>query len=290
MVTAERAVERRDLPQKPAPAQGIWRRELYQLQSGEPTEDLRWLYDNLRLVHAELQDLSESVRGLGRLPAVRTVNRRRHSALRCFGARLLGGQPNAASHKPTVSTYLEAVQEIDPLRLAEIDNFLMCLKLGLLELLAQRGRQALEAFRQSGKEAQAFEVWVRPLRRCVLLARKNGATHSKIFRIVHRTLTPRSSRRLFAHGSETPAVISRPRGQSLPGILTSAKLKWRAWRLNSPRRPPLILPAPEALRNRLRHVGYYLIDTKGSQRFLQRVGYRPALIPSLQRLFRQLSR
>jgi len=47
-------------------------RELYNLRSGEPTEDLRWLYDNLRLVHAELQDLKESVRHLSRLPAVRT--------------------------------------------------------------------------------------------------------------------------------------------------------------------------------------------------------------------------
>ena len=27
-------------------------------------EDLRWLYDNLRLVHAELQDLKDAVRGL----------------------------------------------------------------------------------------------------------------------------------------------------------------------------------------------------------------------------------
>ena len=50
----------------------VLERELYSLQSGEPTEDLRWLYDNLRLVHAELQDLSETVRGLARLPAVRT--------------------------------------------------------------------------------------------------------------------------------------------------------------------------------------------------------------------------
>ena len=50
-----------------------------------------------------------------------------------------------------VAVYLEAVQEIDPLRLAEIDNFLMCLKLVLLELLAQRGNEALEAFRKSGR-------------------------------------------------------------------------------------------------------------------------------------------
>ncbi len=44
--------------------------------------------------------------------------------------------------------------------------------------------------------------------------------------------------------------------------------------------------APEALRNRLRHVGYFLVDETGSRDFRQRVGYRPALHSLLARLFR----
>ena len=43
---------------------------------------------------------------------------------------------------------------------------------------------------------------------------------------------------------------------------------------------------PEALRARLRHVGYYLLDRTGSKEFLHHVGYRPALATLLPRLFR----
>src|SRR5450432_1551690 len=41
---------------------------LYSLKSPEPSDDLKWLYDNLRLVHSELHDLRESVRTLQKLP------------------------------------------------------------------------------------------------------------------------------------------------------------------------------------------------------------------------------
>ena len=116
-------------------------RELYSLRSGEPTEDLRWLYDNLRLVHAELQDLGETVRGLARLPLVRTETE--DAIPRCVV--LARGMLSATKCRLTeekVAAYINAVQEIDPLRLAELDNFLMCAKLALLELLAQRRRSA----------------------------------------------------------------------------------------------------------------------------------------------------
>jgi len=132
-------------------------RDLYQLKSGEPTEDLRWLYGNIRLVHAELHDLSESLRGLARLPAVRTATD--DGMPRCVVlARGLLEATKCRLTQAETAAYLEAVQEIDPLRLAEIDSFLMCLKLALLEVLTQRGEQGLKAFRQNGKEAASFEV------------------------------------------------------------------------------------------------------------------------------------
>ena len=40
-------------------------------------------------------------------------------------------------------------------------------------------------------------------------------------------------------------------------------------------------------RDRLRHVGYYLVDVTGSQELLRQVGYRPHFAASLQRLFRR---
>src|SRR5579875_240233 len=47
-------------------------RELYNLRSGEPTEDLKALYDNLRLIRSDVQDLQDSTKILTRLPSVRT--------------------------------------------------------------------------------------------------------------------------------------------------------------------------------------------------------------------------
>src|SRR6185437_12592238 len=46
--------------------------ELYRLRSDEPSEDLRWLYDNLRLIRTDLEAVHDSLRPLSRLPAVRT--------------------------------------------------------------------------------------------------------------------------------------------------------------------------------------------------------------------------
>src|SRR5690348_14902667 len=47
-------------------------RELYGLRSGEPTDDLQWLYDNLRLVRTDIHDLHDAAKTLSKLPYVRT--------------------------------------------------------------------------------------------------------------------------------------------------------------------------------------------------------------------------
>src|SRR5437660_951062 len=47
-------------------------RKLFALKSGEPSDDLQWMYDNLRLVRADVQDLESGSKILARLPAVRT--------------------------------------------------------------------------------------------------------------------------------------------------------------------------------------------------------------------------
>src|SRR5690348_8694363 len=46
--------------------------ELYRLRSDEPSADLRWLYDNFRLIRTDLEAIHDSLRPLSRLPAVRT--------------------------------------------------------------------------------------------------------------------------------------------------------------------------------------------------------------------------
>src|SRR6516165_640999 len=44
--------------------------QLYRLRSGEPTEDLRWLYDNFRLIRTDLEAVHDTLRQVSRMPAV----------------------------------------------------------------------------------------------------------------------------------------------------------------------------------------------------------------------------
>lgn len=261
----------------------VLERELYNLRSGEPSEDLRWLYDNLRLVHAELQDLSDSVRGLAHLPAVRTESE--DAIPRCLVlARDLLTASKCRLTQAKVASYLEAVQEVDPLRLSEIDNFLMCLKLALLELLAKRGQQALEAFRQSDKEAATFEVGpaIVALR---FIGEEDWRDTLEHLSMVHRELC------LDPYGVYSrmePASRAAYRGR-VAGIARHSdvsEIEIARMAIEFARNAPIDERSPEALRARLRHVGYFLIDRTGSREFLQHVGYRPALTSLLPRLFR----
>ena len=130
---------------------------LYSLKSPEPSDDLKWLYDNMRLVHAELQDLRESVRALQKLPLVRTATE--ESIPRAIIlARGLTAACNYELSEEAFSFYLESVQEVEYLRLNELWGMLMALKLSLLELLSQRGNQAIDAFNTSGSQAASFDI------------------------------------------------------------------------------------------------------------------------------------
>ncbi len=258
-------------------------RELYGLRSGEPTEDLRWLYDNLRLVHAELQDLGESLRGLARLPAVRTETE--DAIPRCVVlARGLLAASKCRLNQAKVAAYLDAVQEIDPLRLAELDNFLLCLKLGLLELLAQRGQQALTAFRQNGKQAPGFEVGpaITALR---FIGEEDWQETLENLSRIHQTLLGDPSG-VYQRMDQISRATYRKRVAAIARHSDVSEIEVGRIAVEFAQQAEIDPASPEALRERLRHVGYYLIDKTGSREFLQRVGYRPAFTSLLQRLFR----
>jgi len=258
-------------------------RELYTLRSGEPSEDLRWLYDNIRLVHAELQDLSERAKGLGKLPAVRTAAE--EAIPRCIVlARALLAAAKCRLTQAGLSAYLEAVQEVEPLRLAEIDNFLLCLKLALLELLAQRGSQALDAFRQSGRDAPSFEVGaaIASLR---FIGEEDWRETLEHLSVVHRTLCLDPAG-VYARMEPETRGVYRGRVANIARHSDVGEIEIARLAVDFAENAKIDPGASESIRGRLRHVGYFLLDTTGSRDFLQRVGYRPALASMLQRLFR----
>jgi len=258
-------------------------RDLYALCSGEPSEDLRWVYDNVRLIHAELQSLSEAIKNLRKLPTVRTPTE--EAIPRCIVlARTLLAASKYRLSQVKLSAYLEAVQEVEPLRLAEIDNFLQCLKLGLLELLAQQGSQALAAFRQHGQKAPSFDVGaiVASLR---YIGEEEWRVTLEHLSIVHRTLCLDPAGIYSRMEPETRAVY-RGRVATLALHSDVGEIDIARLAVEFAQTANIGADTPEALRSRLRHVGYYLIDEIGSRGLVHRVGYRPAFASMLDRLFR----
>src|SRR3954447_466840 len=120
--------------------------ELYALRSGEPPFDLRTIYDHLRLIRASVADLEDAMKFLSKLPQVRTSEEQavpRSIAL----SRALMSASKGRLTVPAFSYFLEAVQEVEPLRLAELWGMLPALKLVLLTNVTQVGFKALADFR-----------------------------------------------------------------------------------------------------------------------------------------------
>lgn len=258
--------------------------DLYELVFDAPTDDLRWLYDNFRLIRTDAQALRDSIRLLGRLPAVRTSSD--ESIPRCIVlARSLLAATQFQLTEEAFAFYLDAVQETEPLRLSELWGMLTALKLVLLEFIADRGRKAFEAFLSDGLNAPSFDIGslITSLR---LIGEIDWRCTLERLSVVHRVL------------SLDPAGIyprmdfeSRERyRQRIAKIAVHSDVSEReAAKIAVTMAEEAIIDrqAPEALRDRLRHAGYYLLDRDGSEELLRRIGYRPTLGSSIERLFRK---
>src|SRR5579875_1693766 len=259
-------------------------RDLYALRSGEPSDDVKWLYDNIRLLRSHLHDVADSTKPLGKLPQVRSA--RDESVPRCIvlARSLLDAVDNHLT-EPAFAFFIEAVGEVEPLRLAELWGMIPALKLALLERVAERGRKALEAFRADGLAAPSFGIGtiVTSLR---FLGESDWKETLEQLSVVHRTLTldPAGvySRMDFESREYYRQVIKKLAAQS---DISEIDLAHRAVTMAQQAR--VNASTPEPLRNRLHHVGYYFIDDTGSQDFLPRIGYRPSFSASVQRLFRR---
>ncbi len=259
-------------------------RELYNLRSGEPSEDLKLLYDNLRLVRAEVQDLQDAAKFLGRLPAVRTASEESIPRPIVLARALLAATKNRLT-EVAFSFFIDAAQEIEPLRIAELGGMLPALKVVLLESISQTGFKALETFRAAGPDAVSYDIG-RLLASLRLIGEIDWKEHLEQLSLVHRTLSldpagvyPRmdfESRELYRQAVERSAVHSD---------VSEIELARRAVEMAQQAQIPR--SAANALRDRLRHVGYYLLDQAGSRELLHQAGYRPSFAASVQGLFRK---
>ena len=233
-------------------------------------------------MRSELQDLRDATRSLAKLPQVRAADE--EAVPRCIVlARALLAASNYRLSQAEFAFYLEAVQEIEPLRLAELSGMLTALKLVLLNLLADRGYKALEAFRADGAAAASQNVG-----RLVGSLRLIGAIEWRDtiegLSIVHRTLSldpagvyPRME---FDSREAYRRRVARVAGHSDVAEIELARLA-----VKLAEEAKIERSAQEALRERLRHVGYYLVDETGSEELLHRIGYRRRAGASIQHAF-----
>src|SRR5437764_7433587 len=98
-------------------------RELYSLKSAEPSDDLTWLYDNLRLVRTDIQDLHDATKILAKLPLVRTPTEECIPRCIVLARSLLAGTRNQLT-ETVFSFFIEATQKVEPLRLFELSGMI----------------------------------------------------------------------------------------------------------------------------------------------------------------------
>jgi len=259
-------------------------RNLYALKSSEPTEELKILYENIRLVRTDVQDLEGSAKLLGKLPAVRTGSDGSIPRSIVLSRALLAATHNRLN-EPIFSFFLEAVEEVEPLRLAELGGMIPALKIVLIEALVDAGFKALRAFDASGHDAASYGVSaiVTSLR---VIGEIDWKENLEQLSIVQRTLLldpagvyPRmdfESRELYRKTVEQIAAHS-----DIGELALARRLVEKAQAAQISR------STPPALASRLRHVGYYLLDQTGSADLLRDIAYRPSFGTSVQRLFRR---
>ncbi len=111
-----------------------------ELPAPEPlvSDDLRWLYDNSRLLYSELRSTTEELPPSRKIPHVR--DGKNETVPRVLA--LAEGFLDAVSYEfsePGFTTFVETIQQHIVLELRELWTLVLALKLVLLERIAQRG-------------------------------------------------------------------------------------------------------------------------------------------------------
>lgn len=259
-------------------------RELYSLRTSEPSNDLEWLYDNLRLVRTDIQDLQDSTKLLAKLPLSRSSTG--ESMPRCIVlAKAMLTATNYRLNEPIFTCFIKAVQQTEPLRLAELSGMLGGLKLVLLEALAERGHLALKAFQAQSLKAPSFDIG-RIITSLRFIGELDWKETLEELSVVHHILAldpPNVYARMEYDSREYfRRAVAKIAAHSEAGEVEVAR---RA--LEMARTAKTNAFAPEALREKTHHVGYYLIDDTGSKPLLDRVCYRAPIATRIQNFFRR---
>ncbi|MGH9620976.1 MAG: glucoamylase family protein [Bryobacteraceae bacterium] len=256
--------------------------ELHQCEGSEPSADLRWLQDNLRMIRADLRDIESAAKSFAKLPLVRTPHE--EAIARCI---VLARSFAAASPRltePAFSFFTDAVQQVEPLRLSELDGMLAALKLAYLEVLAEHGFQAVEAFRSQGKTAPSFDIGI-VITSLRFITEIDWKETLEQLSVIHRSLL-RDPCGIYPRMEFESRAAYRKRAAKIAAHSDCNERQVADLAVRLAQEAPIEPAKPQPLRERLRHVGYYLIDETGSRELLRHCSYRTPIGTRLQRLLR----
>jgi len=117
-------------------------------------DDLRWLYDNSRLLYAELRNTTEALKRTQKLPHVR--NQKNQIVPRALA--LAEGFLDAVScefGEPAFTLFVDSIQQHIVLELQELWTLVSALQLVLLERIAQRGSPLIADRRSSDPQSES---------------------------------------------------------------------------------------------------------------------------------------
>ncbi len=264
---------------------------LYRLKTPNPTDDLKWLYDNLRLVRTDIGDLQDSTKILAKLPLVRATPADSAAKLRDDSiprtmalARNLLDATSYRLTEQTFTVFIDAVQQVAPLRLNELPGMLPALKLVLMTALAECGSEALQAFKSQGLQAPSFAIGpiITSLRFIGEIDWKDTLEPlSFVDRILRQDPLDAYSRMDYETREIYRKAVGKFADHSDQDELQIANLA-----VTLAKQATFHPSDSDALRNRLRHVGYYLLDEKGSLPLRRQIGYRAPIKRAIDSIIR----
>jgi cyclic beta-1,2-glucan synthetase len=242
------------------------------------SDDFRWLYDNSRMLYAELQSAVTALRAEKELAHVRTQEGRTEPRVLAVAEGFLDSISYEFS-EAEFTAFIEAFQQTTVLTMRELWALVSAVKLLLLEQIATRGRRVAGS---PFDESTSVGVYVRSLRGIseiswkeileplitfdYILQQDPADCYSKMD-FESRDLYRRKLSRMAAHSTLSELEVAEK-------ALALAE-KARRRRYENPR---------VALRES--HIGYYLVD-KGVSLLQEEIGFRPSFSQRIEAWLRQ---
>jgi hypothetical protein len=240
--------------------------------------DFRWLFDNGRLLYADLQNVSVGVESQANIEHVRTPNGATVPRVLAIAEGFLEVVSYEFNEQEFI-LFMEVFQQTQPLQWRELSELVAALRLALLEQIVVRGKQLLSD--PSGK-SHGVSVCVRSLRE---IGHTNWKDALEPLVIIDRVLAQDpagaysrmdfESRNLYR---KRISNIARHSDCSESGVAKAVvTLAEEAHRRNY---------ADPRIKLRESHVGYYLVD-KGKPLLYQKVRFRAPVGQKIQELVRR---